>query len=648
MNAVELCGGTHFLLLHRLPNGDGHAVETFARFGDVIPKMREGSRVSPIFSINKSPVPKIPTKKQIWILFFGPVFPGKLQTEKLPKIYLSLGLLNIVCFCETAAQLEKATRYAEGLNVYWEAWPIKNGKLNGPHSRRVLASQIALPKFLSNPLPENSKHMRSAEREYQLLMNSSYAFAAKYIPDYAKELEDFDKILRDTLSDSGIERGFKHGMLVNTNAYLSRQSEQTYAGTPPIIENDSHHWTHSLLGVGIGSLAILRMRQFISRAFVKSELIAKITSLKEKDPLPIPLHQVDYNNPFWRLDQLAPLAGLSPSMVASKPKTPDSSEEPVIPHITCFSGRDGFKSTEVSLSVPQDLLTSCNTSTWTLLTITHEISHILVAGILGAILPATNDLAGIREVVRNLANEKAVKNLLQQVKCLLARAIWQMDVEFEQRNLTEELYASLIRKHYREINEILTHGFDFLYFYRKDAKHYIGSVWTSWEIIPNISERIPDYIVRSLCALHTGNLNRKDGLNTTTIQLLKHLEDLSKNTANAKYILEACSILKSEQKKYRDLLANREIFVRIVRHFLYSGHVDKILTSEGLLGSGSNDGYPVAPSNFGNDQIQNPLRFVEHFCRDEEPDTAKSVWILQHLAFGKNDCKAESAPGRDG
>jgi len=645
MNAVELCGGTHFLLLHRLPNGDGHAVETFARFSDVVPKMREGSRVSPIFSLNRSPVPKIPPKKQIWILFFGPVFPGNLQTDRLPQLYLSLGLLNIVCFCENAEQLKKATRYAEELKVYWEAWPIKQGKLDGPHSKIVVASHANLPKFLSIPLPDNSKHMRSAEREYQLLMNSSYAFAAKYIPDYAKELVDFDEILRGNLNDPDIETGFKHGLLVNTNAYLSRQSEQTYAGTPPIIENDSHHWTHSLLGVGTASLAILRMRQFVSRAFVKSELIAKIKNLENKNPFSKPLHQVDFKDPFWRLDQLAPVSDLTHSNQVEKTISSEKSNEPVIPHITCFSGRDGFKSTDVSLSVPQDLLTSCNTSTWTLLTITHEISHILVSGILGVILPSPKQRGAIQEVVRNL-DKTSEKNLLQQIQCLLAFAIWQMDREYDGTDLTEELLALLIERHWREINEILTHSFDFLYFYRKDAKHYVSSVWTSWEIIPNIRERIPDYIVRTLCALHTCNLSRKDGLSTTTAQLLRHLEELSKHTRDANYIRQACALLKGKQKEYRDLLARREFFVRIVRCFLYSQHVEKILAREGLLGPGDKDGYPVKPLHFGTELIQNPLRFVETFCRDDEPDTLRSIWILEHLAFGKNECKNDPSTGR--
>jgi hypothetical protein len=630
MSAVELRGGTHFLLLHRLPNGSGHEVESVPRFDDVVSHWRDGSRVSPLFALNGSPVPPIPKEGRAWVVFMGPMFPGDFNSSVLPHAYLSLGLLNVVCVATTNSERTAALALAQKLNVHWEEWGIVRHKLKRTRSSRYNPEKPTFRKNFSDPLPKMLPLMKATEREYLLLFKASYAYARRFLPDLAEELADFNDIVRGTLADTEVDVGYKHGLLVNANAYLSRQTEQTYAGTPPIVEHDTHLWPHSLLGVGVGSLALVRVRQFVGRAFANARLIGRLKSLAEVPVsgkhLPFLLH----SDKFWQRDHLGDRSPTDPD----KASTALAADEPAMPHITCFSGRDGFRSTSLSLSAPQELLTSCNTSTWTLLTLTHEISHIIVSGVLGVVVPPPNRLEELIKVVQ-WVKAKDEKSLLDQIRSFLAFAIWQLDPEEGDKELTPELLGELIESNWRELNEILTHCFDFLYFYRKEPLHYVGSVWTSWEVIPNIRERIPDYLTRTLCALHTTNLDRKDGINTSIDQLITVLTSVNARLKEANYVSRALEMLQTHRDDYRNALAKREQLVRFVRSFLYSQDVEKVLAKEGLLGPDrDNKGYPMAPLQFGIDRIKNPLRFIEAFACDVDPIPLRSVWILQHLAFG--------------
>ena len=72
----------------------------------------------------------------------------------------------------------------------------------------------------------------------------------------------------------------------------------------------------------------------------------------------------------------------------------------------------------------------------------------------------------------------------------------------EGNELDEDHVGQRLRDEWAECNELLTHIFDFLYFYRGDAEAYVRCVWASWAVIPNIQHRLTDYITRCLCALH--------------------------------------------------------------------------------------------------------------------------------------------------
>src|SRR5262249_33177458 len=138
-----------------------------------------------------------------------------------------------------------------------------------------------------------------------------------------------------------------------------------------------------------------------------------------------------------------------------------------IPLVTCFSGRDGFRSTRLSLSAPLEVITGCNTAEWTLLTVTHEISHTIVEGVLSALLRPENP-----ETLAPIIQGKSSGSLFERVVEMLAWAHWAFE-EKSEGTLSLDKFSSLVLAHAGEVNEILTHVFDFLYFYQGNANSYI-------------------------------------------------------------------------------------------------------------------------------------------------------------------------------
>ena len=74
---------------------------------------------------------------------------------------------------------------------------------------------------------------------------------------------------------------------------------------------------------------------------------------------------------------------------------PPDGAQPILPLVTYFSGRDGYSSHLQTLSAPLTAISECNSYRSSLLTITHELSHIFIQGLLGEICPDSNDQAQV-------------------------------------------------------------------------------------------------------------------------------------------------------------------------------------------------------------------------------------------------------------
>lgn len=266
---VLLKGGTHYLLLSRNENGR-HEIACHEGFERAVADWTTtGTRISPIFSLNDAPAPKFSDGSRTWLRFCGPIHPNKAEVVEGAECYLSLGLYNLLFLCRGDAARHQLQDFVDRHGVQWEEWEIDGQAIKGVRYSALTPSKPLLTKEILSPLFAGERVLAAAGREYVTLMAASLSRGARCTPASAAELAEFDAVFRRKLLPMGNKStAVKQGLLVTTNAALSRYTSQTYAGTSPIIESECHYYTHSLLGIGTASLALTQIRRFVERAVV--------------------------------------------------------------------------------------------------------------------------------------------------------------------------------------------------------------------------------------------------------------------------------------------------------------------------------------------------------------------------------------------
>lgn len=627
---MKLTSGTHFVVLQKIPNHSEHTIHLFKRYDDALANWEAGNRISPIFPINFAELPNLSDGKDRFIHLIGPIYPGNVICSG--NLFLSFGIFNILVISEEEQDYNSVVSFLKTQNTNWEEWNLVGNKIRQIEYHSLNPDyKTNIPPHVLSPIKIDTAHieLRGPIFEYRAQIASSITKSALCGLPSTQYLLSFDIIFRNLLTKNMMEDSMsKHGLLTTANSILSRYSDQTLGGTSPVTETECNVKSHSLLGLGVASLALQRIIRFIENVFSNVCILDRLKSLEKVAATSSPLFQLKSSDKFWNQDHLY---GHNPQ---KKLTIPTQRDNEVLPLLTCFSGRDGFRSTHISLSVPLATITSCNTTSWTLLTLTHEISHTIIEGVLGLLLPNPDDNDAINNTVKILNNNK--DNLFQQLREMLCFSCWvvankgKIEGEINSDNLPE-----IIRTLWVELNEILTHIFDFLYFYRKDAKHYVRSIWASWGVIPNIRHRIPEYIVRTLCALHANNIRRKDKYKITLDQLKEYLTEIFKNSPDSPYIQEAIGDLNKNYKNYFEALRNRELLIKFVRFFLYSPEIQTMLEREPEVSGGDKGGYQAKVLEFSDITVKNPLRFIEEFSRDKSSDKQRSLWLFQQLAFEK-------------
>jgi hypothetical protein len=470
--------------------------------------------------------------------------------------------------------------------------------------------------------------LRSATDEYQTLIAVAKARAHAYIGEVTDELSAFEDTFERQLRTLNVHNIRKLQWLINVNAALSRFSSQTFAGTTPILGTECHFWTHSLLGIGLASKALLNLRRQVEKAAGEAAFLDRIEALRSKPATPIKLANIPATDPCWATMELP----------AGQQK-PNGAVSARIPLIVYYSGRDGFKSTNFTLSAPLEVLYGANTYAWSLQTITHELSHVLVERVISSVLDGDIDSPDWQTKVEAI-NSGAItpSNLLERARELLIDSCSRL--EWENRGLQDgdELHVDLpevVSNHYQDVSELLAHLFDFIYFYDQNKEAYIRSIWSSWDVIPNIKSRIPNYIVRSLFALQFSNLSIKDSIDVSLAQLRNELVELKDGIKDQQYIEHAIELLETEEQKFRERLGNRLLLVKFAKVAMYSTEAIRAFLAKPPSSSRERKRAAALRSQVfeANRPVQNALSFIAETSKHEDPSMAKSLWVLTQLAF---------------
>ena len=609
-----------------------------------------GTRVSPIWAVKEltkvSSFPHQFSGSQD-VLFIGPVQPGLLLSafrefnDRSLEVWITAGSLNCIVIAPTKSRSEavisKLKAWTIGQGCVFEHWKVVDGSVAVADRSVTDPSRAQLDLDLLSTLARQpaSQALIPALQEYTTLMASALTRSAYVSSDDFADLRSVakhtDKIIRAqpavlTILDV-------QSRLMSLNAALSRFTSQAFSGIPPILQTECHFWIHSLLGTGTANLALTQLTRWIGSILGEARLREQISALKDNTS----------NVPSLRVLTEGQEALKNTLLQASYPGT-----EAVVPLITYFSGRDGFSSHLQTLSAPLNTLAECNSWRSSLLTVTHEISHIFVQSVLAEIYPDASTEAGLDYAKALINPGYQAPNWHAAGAQLLLEGLVSMetalrpgeDISFD--TLLQKLKIIIVSWR-REAQEIMVHAFDFLYFYSSDADFYIKSIWNSWCTIPGIDERVPEYVMRTLCAISAPHLSLPlqtsfDSARREATEALKALVAagglLTDYATIAIELLTKANNDASFARKLREEYGARVYLVRLVSIFLFSEKLSARLFSDPTVRSSQAQG--ISPLVLDARPIGNPLTFLRGNLK-ENPSEAESLWVLTTLAFGDSE-----------
>lgn len=628
-----LAGECAHLLLRRADDLETLTVDLVVSTDEAIRKWDWTTRSSPIFAFQDVVYPDWLSAEEAFLFFLGPLDPAMWDIDV--PCYASLGTYNIVAVCiPSAGHLHELRDFvARFPAVQWECWELERGVVKkkgygGIATQAPLTTSVRRSKV--------SHGLISAEEENCTLFAAAIAKAHRYMPSVAKDLEVFSCAFREKLESSPGDGGdnTRLSWLVNVNAALSRFTSQTFSGVSPIAATESHFWSHSLLGVGVASQALVNIRRFTEVAVGDVDWIDLVDELGAC-PIPLdwkPLYKRAAADASAWIDAEQLMQTALARRVANSEQLVTKEER--LPLLVCFSGRDGFRSTSFSLSAPLEVISAGNAYGWTPITLSHEISHVWIHGVLSVVFPDPADKAALSHM-SHVVQGTNIETVLDDLRLALYFTYTLLERERENIPVDEAVdhkpWLELVETHGQQVNETLTHILDYQFFYHQDEVRYVKSIWSSWDVIPNIKERLQSYLIRSACAMLSERISHVDAIEATLDRLDSLLRDLKGDMGQANYLDDALAILRDDRQKLVTKIQSRELLVRIAKVFLANRPIGARLDREQQQPGGVYS--DLEPLKFDYQQIWNPMRFLGHFCKDRKGDRAKSLWIMTKVAF---------------
>lgn len=272
---------------------------------------------------------------------------------------------------------------------------------------------------------------------------------------------------------------------------------------------------------------------------------------------------------------------------------------------------------------------------------THEYSHTVIAHLLAQMEFDASDEGAMAELAELVDGPgPPPDNLLDHARAMVGYGVWQIycaqtgqKIDPKEKRITGSQMKKAVATVWSEVNEVLTHCFDFLYFYDRDVEHYVSSIWRSWDVNPGIESRLGKYLVRSLCAVHTRNIDLpRDGIKKTISDTMGIIKKASEGLDSKSYIVKALNELQSNSAAFVDELTWHSLLIRFARFMMYFPDTARILGEDNASFATK---YTFESRQFGATPIGNPLRFIKKFATDQGTHKAKSAWMLNQLAFAE-------------
>lgn len=570
-----------------------------------------------------------------YVFFIGPVSIEKFNKSLLKdmSMWLTYGAYNLIILTQDEKKSIDLINYLESQRIRYEKWDVDNNEII---KYKISCRELVKRTTLSNKLFDNYKKdsvMLPVVREYYTQMHTAcerlrYIDVASYnrMLRFHESVEEYVLDKADGKDDS--YQNFNY--LTSINACLTRYNSQMVSGFSPILKQETHAWSHSLLGMGMASIAINNLGDFFYDKVGNQHIAERFIQLLSK--------------PYQYSKSLTMSAAKDAAFQDDHIGTEIVSPIEQMPLLIFFSSRDGFRNQYNTLSIPLISLYGCNTPGWSLKTISHEASHILVDNVLDFLfkdIQQTDFQQKLSEYSYPTYKPKTYEEAILQ---LLGSGLLALSAEDGEEYDGPRLRNSF--EYYRdEMKEIMTHAFDFLYFYHSNIRKYIEEIWVTWGELPRISASIPDYIMRSLCIIVLSAWD-VENIETKAIELLK--EELVKLTKNIvpvfknQYLKDAIDYIdchkedKNGKLGLNSLLVRRKFLIKFVRGFLFSEDIHSIIAHEEYrLGSKAmkENINSFTKLEIPNIPFNNPLTITELYAQSTKISEAQSCLIYYILSF---------------
>lgn len=644
----------HYLVLH-----DEHAstrsLNIVDDFNEALLGWTAGSRISPIWRVrlDKRPASNFVFGQRTSFIFIGPVQPARLSADissigNASAIWATLGCFNIIiAFADNddgRALHEELNAWTKSNSVACELWVLNNNRVVDTQ-QYVLNQRESFVPAIKSLITYTDAHahpaLKAYYQEHLVATATALSRAASVYPQIYDDLlcvVDTTSAIMGAFREKHLEILEMQSRLLTMNAALSRFSSQAFSGTPPIHGTECHFWIHSLLGTGSANFALANLVSEVQQVLGEAKIPERLEELSKINTNVPSLGDLTTSNELLSFDIIGETHV-------------EQDDDRVIPLVTYFSGRDGFSSHVQTLSAPLTTLAECNSFRSNLLTVTHEIAHIIVQSALAVLSPTPGNVDDFERAIALLAPRYQARNFLEAAQQLYLEAILsvsQSNRPGREPYKAEEIAVELpmvLERNRAESQEILVHTFDFLYFHAGDPNYYISNIWHSWCAIPGISDRVSDYLMRTLCAVSAVLLKEKPALRfPAALRSVKEVlaEVEPKIGIPNNYVTSALayiSTLESRADLYLQVSEEygvRMRLVRLVHIFLYSDTLSAKLFQDPHIGGG--EGYRTKRSlTYDTAPVGNSLQFLRTYLK-ASPTEAESMWILHCLAF---DCATE-------
>lgn len=616
------------------------------------------------------------------VCFVGPIdpqiaFDAQMRAVALDaksnRIWMTLGHYNLVVFCKSE-EVQEIRDFCDDHGCHAEFWSIVDQSdildVVCDEIEYLSPEEISEPeKSLSPSLFEAQTHpaasfldasIKQAFLEFYslrqiTLRRSSRLF--RVLSDDAERISEMVPTLRDVLighevaedptqkanieTNEALTLGERETVkaleyrdrVIGINAALSRQVSQAYSGVTPLIQTECHFWPHSLLGVGVASLALRNLAAFIIDCVNRSNFgyayDARLNSTLEEIGLP----QEDLTT--LRLSKYEKLT------LSCDVKEGDAEDNWNIPTpITYFSGRDGFRYGTYSVSAPLLCISGCNSKQWNLGTISHELSHRVVSHkfslLLKKVLQTASETkcSSLKELLTDFdggVEQAAVTLLMSSLTLEEALRLGTERFKRQKEDIPSFMQNAVLHARH-ELEEKIVHMFDYFHFYDMNSQEYVANIWQSWAIQPSIAEKFSSYIARTAVALSLNHIGAENWAELTYEDFLAAAEE---HNFWHKTLFR--------QKLHTELASSKEKITQIVRrHWSTISLFQLIFKSQDLASRSCRENREIAKAKklvlydvtgLSFPMHTNPLHFVREATTDKVPSAARSAWLMSALAF---------------